>query len=348
MGTSRSRIDSDTSKLRGAASVRTGSPPAGSLPCLGVPGIDGVGALDRAGRRVETGRMTRAQIGSVEIEYETFGDASKPPLLLVMGLGAQMVSWDDEFCAELVGRGFHVIRFDNRDIGLSSKTPGTPPAMDAVMMSVLSGSVPDVPYLLADMAADAWGLLDHLGIERCHLVGASMGGMIVQSMAIAQPHRVASMTSIMSTTGDLTVGQAAPEFLGQIMAVQPTDASNAVEMGLKLQKLIGGPLYDEASSRSKTELSVSRCFHPAGVAFQTAAIFASPDRTPALRTLDVPTLVVHGKGDQLVPLSGGEATAAAIPGARLLVLDDMAHDLPRELWPTVVDAIADVAGVRTS
>jgi pimeloyl-ACP methyl ester carboxylesterase len=292
--------------------------------------------------------MARAQIGSVEIEYETFGEASNPPLLLVMGLGAQMVTWDDDLCAALVDRGFHVIRFDNRDIGLSTKTPGTPPAMEAVVMSVLSGGVPEVPYRLADMAADSWGLLDHLGIDRAHLVGASMGGMIVQSMAIAHQERVLSLTSIMSTTGDLSVGQAAPEFLAQIMAVQATDISNAVEMGVALQKLISGPLLDEPRAKALTEVSVARCFHPAGVAFQTAAIFASPDRTAALRELKVPTLVVHGRVDQLVPLSGGEATAAAIPGARLLVLDEMAHDLPRQLWPTVIDAIADVAGMTAA
>ena len=292
--------------------------------------------------------MTRAQVGSLELEYDTFGDPSNPPLLLVMGLGAQMLSWDEGFCRLLVDRGFFVIRFDNRDIGLSTKTDGTPPALEDVMMTRLTGGHPDVPYLLADMAADGWGLLDSLGIDRAHIVGASMGGMIVQSMAIAQPARALSLTSIMSNTGDLTVGQAEPAFLGELMAVQPTSPETAVESGIALQRLISGPLFDEAQARDHTQRSFDRSFHPAGVLFQTAAIFSSPDRTAALRTLTIPTLVLHGRVDQLVPLSGGVATAAAIAGSRLVVLDQMAHDLPEALWPEAVDAIAEVAGVAAA
>ena len=289
--------------------------------------------------------MARVQVGSVELEYETFGDSSNPPLLLVMGLGAQMISWDEGFCEGLVERGFFVVRFDNRDVGLSTKTVGDPPDLMSVIMTRLAGGQPEVAYLLADMATDAFGVLDALGIERAHIVGASMGGMIVQSMAIAHPERVLSLTSIMSTTGDLAVGQADPAFLGEIMANQTLDPAQAVEAGIAGGRLIAGPLYDEVAGRASVERAVARCFNPAGTAFQGAAIFASPDRTPALRELDVPTLVVHGRVDRLVPLSGGEATAAAIPGARLLVLDEMAHDLPKPLWPQVFDAISAVAGV---
>ena len=281
----------------------------------------------------------------MELEYETFGDSSNPPLLLVMGLGAQMISWDEGLCAALVERGFFVIRFDNRDAGLSSKTPGMPPAVEAVLMTRLTGGQPDVPYRLDDMAADAFAVLDVLGIERAHIVGASMGGMIVQTMAIAHPERVLSLTSIMSNTGDLTVGQADPSFLAEMMAVQTLDPAKAQAAGEAGGKLIAGPLYDEARGREQVARSIARSWNPAGTAFQMAAIFSSPDRTAALRTLSVPTLVVHGRVDRLVPLSGGEATAAAIPGARLLVLDEMAHDLPQPLWPQVVDAIAEVAGV---
>ena len=292
--------------------------------------------------------MSRATVGSVELEYETRGDASDPALLLVMGLGAQLVSWDDGFCDGLVDRGFFVIRFDNRDIGLSTKTPGTPPSVESVVMSRFSGQKPDVPYLLADMAEDAFGVLDALGIRQAHLVGASMGGMIVQSMAIAHPERVLSLTSIMSTTGDLTVGQADMSLLTQIWAVQTTDPAKAVDAGVAVGRLISGPLFDEGRSRQITERSVERCFHPDGVAFQTAAIFASPDRTPQLRELRVPTLVVHGRVDPLVPLSGGEATAQAIPGAKLLVIEDMGHDLPVppvSTWATVINAIGELAQV---
>jgi pimeloyl-ACP methyl ester carboxylesterase len=288
--------------------------------------------------------MPEIDTGSVTIHYDTHGDPSHPTVMLVMGLGAQMTLWDQGFVDELVGRGFHVVRHDNRDVGLSSKTDGPPPDIMSMVMAALTGQeVRGSAYLLSDMAADAVAVLDDLGIERAHIVGASMGGMIVQTMAIEHPGRVASLTSVMSTTGSPTVGQAEGDTLMQLMAPTPPDRDAAIERSVAISRAISGPHFDEDRSRSLAEFHFDRCFHPVGVAHQMAAIIASGDRTEGLGRLDVPTVVIHGEVDPLITISGGEATARAIPGAELVRFAEMGHDLPEVLWPAIVDAIEGVA-----
>ena len=280
----------------------------------------------------------RAQVGSVELVYETIGDPSDAPLLMVMGLGMQLIHWDRELCELLAERGFHVIRFDNRDTGLSTKIRGPVPNV----MRLLAGMPARVPYLLPDMAGDALGLLDHLGIERAHVVGASMGGMIGQTMAIEQPERVLSLASIMSTTGDRRVGTPKLRVWSLMMRRAPQDRDAYVRYFVKVFRMIGSPAYriDEERSRELAAATYDRSHYPPGTARQLAAILASGSRTAALRQLDVPTVVIHGESDPLVPLRAGVATARAISGAELITIPGMGHDLPRELWPTFVNAIA--------
>jgi pimeloyl-ACP methyl ester carboxylesterase len=280
----------------------------------------------------------RAQVGSIELVYEMIGDPSDAPLLMVMGLGMQLIHWDRELCELLAARGFHVIRFDNRDIGLSTKIRGPVPNV----MRLLAGMPARVPYLLPDMAGDALGLLDHLGIERAHVVGASMGGMIGQTMAIEQPERVLSLASIMSTTGDRRVGTPKLRVWSLMVRRAPQDRDAYVRYFVKVFRMIGSPAYriDEERSRELAAATYDRCHYPPGTARQLAAILASGSRTAALRQLDVPTVVIHGESDPLVPLRAGVATARAIPGAELITIPGMGHDLPKELWPTFVDAIA--------
>jgi pimeloyl-ACP methyl ester carboxylesterase len=291
----------------------------------------------------------RARVGELELAYETIGDPDGEPLLLVMGLGMQLIHWDRELCELFAERGFHVIRFDNRDAGLSSKVAAPVPNVLALM-----GGVPvRVPYRLDDMATDAFGLLDHLGIERAHLVGTSMGGMIAQTMAIRRPERVLSLASMLSTTGDRRVGTPKLRVWTVLMRRAPESRDAYVEYFLRVFKMIGSPAYppDEARSRELAAASYDRCHYPAGTARQLAAILASGSRRAALRELDLPTVVIHGEADPLVPLRAGLATARAIPGAELVRIPGMGHDMPRELWPTYVDAIAknaDRARARTA
>ena len=287
--------------------------------------------------------MPTAAIDDIEICYESFGPDEAPPLLLVMGFTAQMTLWPTGFVAELLERGFRVIRFDNRDAGLSSKTPGDPPDGAALLMAAMTGQPVEAPYTLSDMAGDAIGLLDHLDIDAAHVVGASMGGMIVQTMAIEHPERVRSMTSIMSTTGDPAVRAAEPAAMAALLTPPPADRAAAIAATAEVGRIISGPLFDPADAAERAREAYDRCFHPAGAGFQLAAIAASGDRTDALRTLDVPTLVIHGRGDPLITLSGGLATAEAINGADLLVLGDMGHDLPKPYWAQMADAIIGVA-----
>ena len=288
----------------------------------------------------------RAQVGSIELVYETIGDPSDTPLLMVMGLGMQLIHWDRELCELLAARGFHVIRFDNRDIGLSTKIRGPVPNV----MRLLAGMPARVPYLLPDMAGDALGLLDHLEIERAHVVGASMGGMIGQTMAIEQPERVLSLASIMSTTGDRRVGTPKLRVWSLMMRRAPQDRDAYVRYFVKVFRMIGSPAYriDEERSRELAAATYDRSHYPPGTARQLAAILASGSRTAALRQLDVPTVVIHGESDPLVPLRAGVATARAIPGAELITIPGMGHDLPKELWPTFVDAIANNADRATA
>jgi pimeloyl-ACP methyl ester carboxylesterase len=284
--------------------------------------------------------MPRAKSNGIELEYDTFGDPSDPALLLIMGFTAQMTAWDEAFCQQLAGNGFNVIRFDNRDVGLSSRIEG-----EVDIASLFSGQASSVPYSLDDMADDAAGLLDALGIERAHIVGASMGGMIAQLVAIRHPGKTLSLCSIMSTTGDGSVGQATPEAMAALMAPAAKNREEAIESGLNAGRVISSKVhFDEAKAAKRAGEAYDRAFDPKGVARQMGAIATQSDRGPALAKVTAPTLVIHGRGDPLVTLSGGEATAKAVPGSELLVLDEMGHDLPEPLWPEVVDAI--VANAR--
>ena len=285
--------------------------------------------------------MPTVRVNGIDICYESFGHDEAPPLLLVAGLGAQLTSWSPAFVTELVERGLRVVRFDNRDAGLSTKTPGPPPTVEDVE-AIVAGTAKST-YTLSLLASDAWALLDHLGIDAAHLVGASMGGMIVQTMAIESPERALSLTSIMSTTGDHSVGQADPEIIELFLSEPPDIREVAIEMALAGGQAISGPLWDAEDAREKATEKYDRCFYPDGVIFQLAAIYGSGDRTEGLRKLDLPTLVIHGRHDPLIHMSGGMATADAIPGAELLLLSRMGHDLPEYYWPQVADAIVGVA-----
>lgn len=280
----------------------------------------------------------RATVGELELVYETIGDPSDSPLMLVMGLGMQLIHWDSEFCELLAERGFFVIRFDNRDAGLSTQIDAPVPNI----MRLMAGMPTRVPYLLDDMANDAFGLLDELGLERAHLVGTSMGGMIAQTMAIARPERVLSLASMLSTPGDRRVGTPKLRVWSILTRRAPRDRDAYVEYFVRVFRMIGSPGYrtDEQRVRELAGATFDRGHHPAGTARQLAAILASPSRTEALRRLDVPAVVIHGERDPLVPFRAGQATARAIPGAELVRIPDMGHDMPKELWPTFMHAIA--------
>ena len=273
----------------------------------------------------------------ITLEYEVHGEGD--PLLLVMGLGGQLVAWPATFIAGLVDRGFQVITFDNRDIGLSTKIDAAPPTKTQSAMFSISRRFAKSAYLLSDMAKDAVGLLDALDIERAHVVGMSMGGMIAQTMAIEHPSRVRSLTSIMSTTGNPRVGRPKTSVLLRAGKLTRGSKETFPERQAALFKLFSGSLYDELEIREVAKLSVERNFTPDGTARQMAAIMASPDRTPQLKKLNVSTLVVHGLEDGLVQPSGGYATTKAIPGARLLAFPDMGHNLPQARIPEILDEI---------
>jgi pimeloyl-ACP methyl ester carboxylesterase len=277
-------------------------------------------------------------VGDIELAYETFGNPGDTPLLLVSGLGSQMLSYADELCADLAAQGLFVIRFDNRDVGLSTHlhSAGLPRLGD-----VRRGDRSSVHYELADMAADAAGLVEALGLDSVHVVGVSMGGMIAQRVAITYPERVRSLTSIMSTTGDRSVGGASEAAQAVLYAPPANDRDEAIERQLQTSRVIGSPgfPFDEEAIRARAGLAYDRGHDPAGVARQMAAIVTSPDRTADLGKVAVPTLVIHGSDDALVNVSGGRATAAAVPGAELVVIEGMGHDLPRALWPELTERI---------
>ncbi len=287
---------------------------------------------------MESSGIATATVGDLELAYETFGDPSDTPLLLVSGLGSQMISYADELCAGLAAHGLFVIRFDNRDVGLSTHlhSAGTPRLGD-----IRRGDRSSVHYELADMAADAAGLIEALGLDSVHLVGVSMGGMIAQRVAITYPERVRTLTSIMSTTGDRSVGGASEAAQGVLYAPPAQDREEAIQRQLETSRVIGSPGFplDEEAVRARAGLAYDRGHDPAGVARQMAAIVTSPDRTGDLGRVAAPTLVIHGSDDALVNVSGGRATAAAVPGAELVVLEGMGHDLPRPLWPEITDRI---------
>lgn len=271
--------------------------------------------------------------------YEAFGQEGDRPLLLVMGLATQMLAWHVDLCHELVSRGFYVVRFDNRDVGLSSRVTGGP---RPDITKAFSGDHSTASYTLEDMADDAVGLLDALGIERAHVVGASMGGFIAQLVAVRHPEKVVTLCSIMSSTGNPEVGQPTQEAISVLLLPLPPDRESYVERALQVARVIGSPGYPASDEyvRQRAGAAFDRSFYPEGALRQFQAVMAQSDRTEALGKVTVPTLVVHGAGDPLVMPTGGEATAKAVPGAELLVVEGMGHDLPEPLWPQIVDAVA--------
>jgi pimeloyl-ACP methyl ester carboxylesterase len=289
--------------------------------------------------------MPSAQSNGLEIAYEEIGPRDGRPLVLVMGLGVSLVFWEDEFCAMLAERGHRVIRFDNRDVGRSTKLDalGVPNVLEA-MTALAAGKTIAGPYLLSDMARDTTGLIDALGIERAHVVGASMGGMIAQTMAIEHPGRLRSMTSIMSTTGSASVPPGKPEAMAMLVRPPVFERSAYIDQAVEIWRTIGSPGFplDEQRVRGRAAAHFDRGYHPAGIARQLVAVVASGDRTAALGKVSTPSLVIHGAADPLVPIEGGKATAAAIPGASLLLIEGMGHDMPREVWPRIVGAISEL------
>ena len=288
--------------------------------------------------------MSRITANGIQIEYETFGNPSDRPLLLIIGLGGQMIQWDDDLCKDLVKRGHYVIRFDNRDVGLSTKfdEAGVPNLIET-FGKIMQGEKIEPPYTLDDMADDAVGLLDALGIRKAHICGMSMGGMIAQTIVIRHPSRVLSLISIYSTTGNPKVPQPKPEVIGMLIAPPPNEREANIEHMLGVFKTIAGPGFplDAKWTRKIMAESYDRCFYPQGIVRQLVAILTQVNRVPALASVKIPTLVVHGTSDPLAPAEGGKDTAKAIPGAQLMLIDGMGHDLPHGgAWPRIVEAIA--------
>jgi len=284
--------------------------------------------------------MARAQVGEMEFEYETFGRPSDPAVLLVMGLGAQLIHWPERFCQMLAEGGYRVIRFDNRDAGLSTKFDGVEVDFLGLVAAALEGqTVVNAPYDLSDMAEDGFGILDELGIEEAHIVGASLGGMIAQTMAIDEPERVISLTSIMSATGSREVVDIPDDSLGLLLTPAPTERSEYLDYSANYAIWCSKKYFDADLAREYAAASYDRSYYPDGSGRQIAALLASGDREALLAELQVPTLVVHGRDDRLLLPSFGERTAEIIPGSNFLLLSDMGHDLPEQLWPVIVDAI---------
>jgi len=288
--------------------------------------------------------MSSATANGIQIEYETFGDPSDPPLLLVIGLGGQLIWWDESLCQDLASRGHYVIRYDNRDTGLSTKfdQAGKPDVM-GTFGKILSGDKSSVLYTIEDMADDGVGLLDAIGIPSAHICGMSMGGMIAQTIALRHPSRVLSLTSIYSQTGNPELPQPKPEVLTALLTPIPTERAAYIEYMVGFHKMATGqgyPMDEECTSRNMAA-SYDRCFYPHGIGRQVIAVMAQNNRKAALAAIKAPVLVIHGTDDPFVPVEGGKETAAAIPGARLILIEGMGHDLPHGgAWPQIVDAIA--------
>lgn len=282
--------------------------------------------------------MASVSANGITIEYEEQGRGE--PLVLLMGLGGQLVDWPQDFVDHLSDRGFRVIRHDNRDAGLSTEFTGDSLTVAQMARAALLGRVRNAAYSLSDMAADTAGLLDALGIEAAHIVGESMGGMIAQTLAIEHPHKVRSLTSIMANTGSLRHGRPTVRVLAKIARLPEPTRENAVEVGVMMWRLIAGPHFDEQEAIASGEASIARSFRPESVGRQTGALLAGGDRAKALGRIAVPTLVIHGLLDPLVHPSGGIATARAVPGSRLLMFPDMGHDLPKPRRAEIADAIA--------
>jgi pimeloyl-ACP methyl ester carboxylesterase len=277
----------------------------------------------------------------IEVAYERFGGADGAPVLLIMGLATQMLGWPDGFCEMLAGRGLGVIRFDNRDVGLSTHLHDAP---RADVMAAAQGDTSSASYVLADMAADTVGLLDALELDSAHIVGASMGGMIAQIVATDYPERVRSLTSIMSTTGNTSVGRPTQAAMGALLTPPAKTREQAMDRAVQVFRVVGSPGFelDVDELRDRTGRAFDRAYDPQGIARQMLAVVASPDRTAALRSVSAPTLVLHGADDALVDVSGARATAEAIPGAELVIIDGMGHDLPQPLWPQITERFAEL------
>jgi pimeloyl-ACP methyl ester carboxylesterase len=288
--------------------------------------------------------MPRVAANGIQIEYETFGSPSGRPLLLVIGIGLQMILWDDDLCKDLAKRGHYVIRFDNRDVGLSTKFDDAGvPNLGEIFGKLMRGEEVKPPYTIDDMADDAVGLLDAIGIQKAHICGMSMGGMIAQSIAIRHPSHTLSLISIYSTTGNPELPKAKPEVMSLYSTPSPNEREAYIEYRLNIVKNIAGPGFrpDEIWTRKITADSYDRCFYPQGLIRQFVAIQMQPNRVPALASVKVPTLVVHGTDDPLISVEGGKDTAKAIPGAQLMLIEGMGHDLPHGgPWPQIVEAIA--------
>ena len=287
-----------------------------------------------------------AKTNGVELCYDIFGDANAEPMVLIMGLGAQMIFWDDDFCKELAGRGFRVVRFDNRDIGLSTKMSGGKPltAIDFLKLRIFK-IPPQASYRLWDMANDVIGLMDLLGIKKAHIVGLSMGGAIAQEIAMNHPDRVLSLTSIMATSGNPKLPNPTKEAMAMLVAPAPKTKDEYFARFAANWKILRGASFpaDEAKDHARAERTYARGLNPAGVGRQLRAIMASGDRTSRLRGVKARTLVIHGTIDPLVPPEHGKAVAGTIPGAKLLLIEGMGHALPMPMWPIVIGAIADHA-----
>ncbi len=289
--------------------------------------------------------MAKVDANGIEIEYESFGEGDET-LLLIMGLGAQMILWDEAFCELLAARGLRVIRFDNRDTGLSTHfdAAGVPNVVE-MMGRLAKGELPESPYSLDDMAADCAGLLAALGVDAAHICGASMGGMIAQTMAFRHPERVKSLVSVMSTTGAPSLPQGKPEVMALLAQAPPSDRAGYIDYSVNMWRTVGSPgfEFDEAGTRERSGRHYDRNFDPGGVGRQLAAVFAHGDRTERLAAVRAPTLVIHGTADPLVPMEAGVATQEAIAGADILLIDGMGHDFARGVWPQMVDAISSHA-----
>jgi pimeloyl-ACP methyl ester carboxylesterase len=287
-----------------------------------------------------------ARANGIELTYDTFGDATAPPVVLIMGLASQMIAWDDAFCAALAARGFRVIRFDNRDVGLSTRLDNLGvPNVPLLLMAHFAGRPTKAPYTLSDMARDAVGLLDALGIDTAHVVGASMGGAIAQTLAIEHPHRLRSLCSIMATSGDPSLPPPRPEAMQLLMTPTPSDQAAYIRHYAGIMKVLRGPGFplDEARDPERAAQNFARGVYPPGVARQMVAILASGSRKAALANVRVPTLVIHGDADPLVPVECGIDVADTVPGAQRLIIEGMGHALPISLWPRIVAAIASHA-----
>jgi pimeloyl-ACP methyl ester carboxylesterase len=290
--------------------------------------------------------LPKVNANNIQIEYDTFGDPSSKPILLIMGLEGQMIDWDEEFCEQLVSQDFYVIRFDNRDVGLSTKFEKFGiPDIKKVPKAVQAGETIEVPYSLEDMADDAVGLLDALNVDKAHICGVSMGAYISQIITFRHQTRVLSLTSIMGSTGNPALPQPTPEALRILLMSMPTEREAYIDESIKHWRVLYGSgfPFDEEKWRIDLGKSYDRCFYPQGSTRQLAAIRTNGNRKPKLAAVNVPTLVIHGADDPLVPVEGGKDTAEAIPDAKLLIINGMGHSLPPETWPQIVKAITENA-----